>query len=288
MQSNLDRLAATFRRPVLGIHNATYGIPFDVLECMIQRTFGYPTDDIRTAYGQIVKMLADESVKKLVLIAHSQGSIEAGMALDWLYATMSTEQIQKLEIYTFGNAANHWNCPMRIGGRPAVEHIEHYANEWDWVSRFGILHYRPMSLKSAAEQPKPITNGIALTGGAKAGTSRVQESRKAAVERSSTADLEAKLATPHRFAGRLFLRHASGHLLNQHYLDNMFPMSWKNKKLDKVVEEDQGYMNQEIDEQALRDDDIVKPKLPGGRGAGRKIRDLSRLWEYANGGVPKE
>ncbi len=133
-----------FRRPILGIHNSTYGIIFDVIECMIQRTFCYPTLDIRTAYAQIAEILADPKTTKLVLIAHSQGCIEAGLVLDWLHANVSTLEIQKVEIYTFGNAANRWNAPTRLNGS-SLRHIEHYANKWDWVSRFGILHFRPLT-----------------------------------------------------------------------------------------------------------------------------------------------
>ncbi|EXJ92882.1 hypothetical protein A1O3_01436 [Capronia epimyces CBS 606.96] len=178
LQANLDRLAMTFRRPVIGIHNQTRGIIFDVLECIIQRTLGYPTLDIRQEYEQLLAIVSDPSIHKVVLIVHSQGAIEGGMVLDWLYATVAAEQIRKLEVYTFGNAANHWNAPVitvtdetdgntasatavsatsapasaglgaTLDGDPAqsgrvVKHIEHYANTGDYVSRFGILHFRP-------------------------------------------------------------------------------------------------------------------------------------------------
>ncbi|KAG9772084.1 hypothetical protein ABEF93_002579 [Exophiala dermatitidis] len=190
LQSNLNRLAMTFRRPVLGIHNQTRGIIFDVLECIIQRDLAYPTLDIRQAYDQLLAIISDPTVHKIVLIVHSQGAIEGGMVLDWLYATVAAEQIRKLEVYTFGNAANHWNAPViskvspsaptnivvdgvtdgnsnsnsNTSGRPSsssrlvepgagggdrdqngrvIKYIEHYANTGDYVSRFGILHFRP-------------------------------------------------------------------------------------------------------------------------------------------------
>lgn len=149
MQSNLERIARTFRRPVLGIHNATYGIIFDVLECIVQRTFAYPTTDIRTTYAEISKLLRQPEVHKLVLIGHSQGSIEVGMVLDWLFATLPHSDIAKIEVYTFGNASNHWNCPEIEGRQRAIQVIEHYANTDDWVSRFGVLYFRGI------QQPPP-------------------------------------------------------------------------------------------------------------------------------------
>ncbi|KAJ4523685.1 hypothetical protein HRR83_000332 [Exophiala dermatitidis] len=188
LQSNLNRLAMTFRRPVLGIHNQTRGIIFDVLECIIQRDLAYPTLDIRQAYDQLLAIISDPTVHNIVLIVHSQGAIEGGMVLDWLYATVAAEQVRKLEVYTFGNAANHWNAPViskvsppeptntvvdgvinnnsnsSTSCRPSsssrlveagagggdrdqngrvIKYIEHYANTGDYVSRFGILHFRP-------------------------------------------------------------------------------------------------------------------------------------------------
>jgi hypothetical protein len=113
LQSNLDRLAITFRRPVLGFHNRTAGIPFDILECLIQRNFGYATHDIRACYKIIKDTLYDPTYSKVVFILHSQGGIEGGLALDWLLQELPQDQLSKLEIYTFGNAANHFNNPHR-------------------------------------------------------------------------------------------------------------------------------------------------------------------------------
>jgi hypothetical protein len=113
LQSNLDRLAITFKRPVLGIHNRTSGIPFDILECLIQRNFGYATNDVRACYKIIKEKLYNPAFSKVIFILHSQGGIEGGMVLDWLLQELPQDQLAKLEIYTFGNAANHFNNPHR-------------------------------------------------------------------------------------------------------------------------------------------------------------------------------
>jgi hypothetical protein len=264
LTSNLQRLAITFRRPILAVHNPTYGIPFDVIECILQRTFAYPTLDIRKAYAAIATLLGDPNVKKLVLIAHSQGAIEAGMVLDWLYATMSREQVAKLEVFTFGNAGNHWNCPVDTGkagveGR-VIRHMEHYANSGDWVARFGILHFRQkvekytgeskgsmvVETSSASENnaggsspgspASPLVDSpIAMTK-AQPQQQQVQSqgSPQAATptsnpsKRQSTFTLESRATLrnqKNRFVGRLFLRpDSSGHQMNQHYFDHFFPL----------------------------------------------------------------
>lgn len=72
LQANIDRLSQIFGRAVTGIHNKTYGVVADVLECLIQRVFSYETADVRVAYEQIKAVLLDHTVTKVVLIGHSQ------------------------------------------------------------------------------------------------------------------------------------------------------------------------------------------------------------------------
>ncbi|KAK3346714.1 hypothetical protein B0T25DRAFT_286021 [Lasiosphaeria hispida] len=113
MQSNLDRLALTFKRPVLGIHNKTYGIIFDVVECLVQRNLGYATTDVRVCYRIIKEKLYNPRYSKVVFVLHSQGAIEGSLILDWLLQELPQDLLSKLEVYTFGNAANHFNNPHR-------------------------------------------------------------------------------------------------------------------------------------------------------------------------------
>src|SRR5689334_2266035 len=113
MKNNLNRLALTFKRPILGIHNQTSGILFDVIECLVQRNMGYATYDTRVAYAIIKKLLYDPKFSKIVFILHSQGGIEGGLVLDWLLQELPQDLLQKIEVYTFGNAANHFNNPHR-------------------------------------------------------------------------------------------------------------------------------------------------------------------------------
>lgn len=128
LQSALNRLAITFGREVTGIHNRTSGIIFDTIECLIQRNFCYATPDIRAAYGQVKAALLCPQYARVVFILHSQGGIEGGMVLDWLLQELPQDLMGKLEVYTFGNAANHFNNPYTSAealaagekGRPLV------------------------------------------------------------------------------------------------------------------------------------------------------------------------
>ncbi|GIK07531.1 hypothetical protein Aspvir_003197 [Aspergillus viridinutans] len=192
-QSNLTALADTFGRQIVGIHNPTKGVILDLVECLIQRDLDYKTADIRQGRAQLRAALAASTTKKVVLIVHSQGGIVASSIIDWLYGELSEPQIQKLEIYTFGNAARQFrnpplheqpdndpagNVPRRqIQGERAIRHIEHYANTQDFVANIGVLQF----------------------------TSPAGAYSNASV-----------------FSGTVFVREGSGHLFNMHYLDPMF------------------------------------------------------------------
>jgi hypothetical protein len=155
-KANVNKLARTFGREVLGVHNPTYGILFDVIQCIIERDFSYVTQDIRDGYVLVKKALQDTDKDKVVLVLHSQGGIEGGLMVDMLLADLGDDLLSKLEIYTFASAANHFNNPMRVGPngkQPVFRHVEHYANSNDFVSRWGVLRF--------AKSPTHIGNRFA-------------------------------------------------------------------------------------------------------------------------------
>lgn len=129
------------------------------------------------------------------MILHSQGAIEGSTILDNLLADLPSDDVAKMEIYTFGNAARHFNNPLRTSyeatppcddknkrgpGQRIIKHVEHYANKDDFVANIGVLMFG-----GPVAQAKPDANP---------------------------------------FFGSVFVRNASGHLLNMHYLDTMFTM----------------------------------------------------------------
>ncbi|KAL4806711.1 hypothetical protein BDV18DRAFT_119189 [Aspergillus unguis] len=246
MQKNIDRLGLTFGRKVTGVHNPSAGLVFDLLQCLIQRDFSYATQDVRDAYAIIRASLLDPKYTKVVLIAHSQGGIESGLIADWLLDELPQCLLRKLEIYTFGNAANHFNNPYRVlpraqkdaanGEKPedqkcsdkdhAILHIEHYANSGDFVARWGVLNFANI---------------------------------------------------PNRFIGHVFVRQGSGHMMNQHYLGTMFPFGPGQK-----VRDSNPFVDSEIEVPTFG---ANVPKSPVRRV---KIREISRLWLYRNGGSPEQ
>ncbi|CAK7237007.1 hypothetical protein SBRCBS47491_009830 [Sporothrix bragantina] len=255
MQSNLDRLALTFGRPVLGIHNTTSGILFDVIECLVQRNYTYATRDVRVCYAILKKTLYRPDISRVVFVLHSQGGIEGGLVLDWLLQELPQDLLAKLEVYTFGNAANHWNNPHRsveaqhraaevhhtapqivaesavTAAAPhtastsatltstgqAIGHIEHYAHTSDFVALWGVLHF-------VSSVPKTHTMP--------------------------------------RFLGRVFARSSprGGHQFCQHYLDGMFPLArdpQTGRLLKKCAETGNEFMESEIAMARDGDEDVV-------------------------------
>jgi len=249
----------------------SYGFIFDLIECLLQRDLDYKTHDIRQARSIIRKALAAPATKKLVLILHSQGGIEGSSVLDWLLSDLSHEIVSKLEIFTFGNAARHFNNPLvkdhkgfdaideSKGGRGerVIKHIEHYANTGDFVANLGVLAF-------TSPEHQPFADGDA-------------------------------------FAGTVFKREGTGHLLNMHYLDTMFTMAD-----GRVIEEGNLFMNSEVPAknevpayvdalgQALswvRSNDGANGRSTGAMTNGqgpRRIKDVSRLWKYINGKQPTD
>ncbi|KAB8256086.1 hypothetical protein BDV32DRAFT_105784 [Aspergillus pseudonomiae] len=278
LQNNIDRLAYTFGRKIIGVHNPTDGIVFDVIECLIQRNFTFATPDTRDGYAITKATLLNPKYEKVVLILHSQGGIEGSLIIDWLLDELPENVLRKLEVYTFGNAANHFNNPYKsflgYGEPPATDstiseqdasvqaersvlHIEHYVNAFDFVCVWGVLQF-----------------------------ARV----------------------PNRYMGRIFVRSGSGHQLNQHYLDTMFTLGPDRRVLDtnefmemgartveyeKILPKHVRHERNEVlvTHKRLSDGYRTTPAIQRGLGdqderRPLKVKDLSRLWQYRNGGSP--
>lgn len=212
---------------------------------------------------------------------------------DLLTDLVPQDNLKRLEVYTFGNAANHFNNPSREttniahplegprlpkkeAGTNVIGHIEHYANIGDFVAQIGVLHY---------SQQK------------------------------------------NRFMGRIFVSPNSGHLLNQHYLRQMFALDKNGRCMDtnefmELPVEKNASNDAPAEEPDEREDlsesmivgggevtfigDIDSPIAPVSLSRASislaavegsdlseipgtmKVKNLSRLWLYRNGGTPPD
>ncbi|KAI9668760.1 MAG: hypothetical protein M1831_000829 [Alyxoria varia] len=296
-QKTCDNLSATFGRPITGVHNRTYGVIGDLFECLLQRSLRFYTQDTRIAQASLREDLENESIKKIVVIAHSQGGILVSLILERLYTMLPAHLFGKLEIYTFGSAASHFHNPLisqtKSKSEPAtpggsgilmplkttksappllqspppmadrlIGTIEHYVNSRDLVPRWGVLYHVLM-------------------------------------EDSGTT-----------YSGRVFVHeNATGHLFDQHYLEPMFPILEKasieqgepklflNHKvnigstglfrastLGDMADKYQNRLEQvhesNLGESKAREDDESLEMV--------KVKHLSRLWGYMGGRSPQD
>lgn len=139
---DLIHLEKLFKRPVTGILNRSLGPLMDVLECVVQRCFSINTRDVRFGYKEIRAALEAKNVDKVVLICHSQGGIITSLIVDLLLSTVARYHLtNKLEVYTFADASNHFSNPLNILNQPTIRYVEHFANALDPVSQFGVLKF---------------------------------------------------------------------------------------------------------------------------------------------------
>ena len=196
---------------------------------MIQRNFNYATQDIRDCYVAVKETLYNKDLTKVVFILHSQGGIEGGMIIDWLLQEVPQDLLAKLEVYTFGNAANHFNNP----------HLHVLSEMAALISPSRItttqtstqVHYHdPIAnvTNSSSHVPNTIKSARKASGSGK--TIRYIE------HYAHTSDFVARWGvlyftsnlssepTASKYMGRVFQRSGQGHQFNQHYLDSMFPL----------------------------------------------------------------
>lgn len=228
LQQNVNVLSETFGRPVFGIHNRTYGVLGDLFECIMQRAFALFTEETRVCYEYVKAYCTDPKVKKVIMIAHSQGCIMASQILDQLYVDLPAETVAKLEVYTFGNAASHFNNPLRhlsetstsIDSRDVRGAEDSSSVITSPDNKFSNMTYmegsttakkKPTISEYLPERIIPHIEHYCNSGD--------MVTRWGAL-------FSAKSILSNRFCGHIFINEgASGHMLNQHYLSEMFPTS---------------------------------------------------------------
>lgn len=131
----------------------TYGMPFDMMTMILQRSMLVPSQTRRNLYSQMRCALLDDSMHRCVVLCHSDGAVIVSQAVAQLCADLPMEKLRKLEIYTFGGAAPEFMMPlgdMSMEPEPAQQagelarespgiHIEHFAMASDPFAQIGVL-----------------------------------------------------------------------------------------------------------------------------------------------------
>lgn len=195
-QLNAAYLAFLFHRPITLIQNATCGFVADLIECAVGKGWYRTTNAVITTIPAIYDALKSER-RRVVLIAHSQGTIIAAIVLRLLaaitrrpvrvtrealpearfaepefvfpddaplaldeFAPLEMDELAKLEVYCFANCATS----MRYAIPPAFDRapvpwIESFGNEHDIVARLGMQAPRAERWGVAIDGPRYVRPG---------------------------------------------------------------------------------------------------------------------------------
>ena len=167
---NADYLAAIFHRPFTIIQNATDGAVSDLLECADEKAFGMNGEPVDVGFPEIHRALKDVAKERVVVVAHSQGTLISAVMVRLLrliydrigeqlsgaeqadelaalrrtgvtldpddFEDVTTAELERLEIYCFANCASEMGYVDPDAGLPWIESL---GNEHDLVARLGML-----------------------------------------------------------------------------------------------------------------------------------------------------
>jgi hypothetical protein len=186
-QLNAAYLTYLFHRPITMIQNSTGGIGEDLLECALDKAMFRTGEAATKAFTPIYDALKDRNKTRVVVVAHSQGTIIAGVLLRFLqqlraiaaepspryappepvypddipldpddFDAPTDSEIAKLEVYCFAN------CTTRMEYLDPAAHapwIESYGNEFDIVARLGVLAPHPEQRGVKIDGPRYVHEG---------------------------------------------------------------------------------------------------------------------------------
>jgi hypothetical protein len=157
-ESNIKLLQIILRRPIYLCHNPTSSIINDLLECLAGkigffRWFWVPAPNaiLTTALDEALTEANKGTYTRVVLIAHSQGSIITANALQDLSKRLGRNglMLTYLEVFVFANCSNYMPGTN-------VKYLENISNRCDTVVWLGALfpfpnfwidtHLRPMNI----------------------------------------------------------------------------------------------------------------------------------------------
>ena len=190
-QINAAYLAHLFHRPVTLIQNSTDSLLIDLLQCAAGKQWRRNTEPAITAFPVLYDALRSPHKRKVVLIAHSQGTIIASNLLRMLarvyqvpeapprfappefvfpdqadinfddFEPLGPAELAKLEVYCFATCANQLKY---VGWSEELDRstpwIEHFGNEKDLVCRLGMLAPDPAAWGIDIDGPRYARTGF--------------------------------------------------------------------------------------------------------------------------------
>lgn len=195
-QVNAAYISYLFHRPLTLIQNSTDSFAIDLLQCMLGKEWDHVTEPVIKAFPVIYDALKSPHKRKVVVIAHSQGTIIIANVLRLLYQKVQSpveearelleaasefaqpefiypdqfeldlddfdpldeQELAKLEVYCFATCANVLAYHETEEEKP-LPWIEHFGNEYDIVARLGMLAPNAKLLEIGIEGPRYVRRG---------------------------------------------------------------------------------------------------------------------------------
>ena len=134
VELNRIELMKLLNRQINILHNVTDSLVVDLIECLIGKTTSDLTEASTVALYTLCNKLLDPNIKKIVIIAHSQGTIITSNVLKNLYKLGLDKEkyLKKIEIYAFANCTSKMNYITK-----KFPYMEHFANNNDFVASLG-------------------------------------------------------------------------------------------------------------------------------------------------------
>ena len=170
-QLNAAYLADLFHRPSTLIQNSTDGFVWELAECADEKAFGQTGEAATVAFPAIYDAVKDPEKERVVVVAHSQGTLIAAVVLRLMefsyrpgrglpaarrerkavrtelrsvgvgldleeFEAVGRHELAKLELYCFANCATKMRY---VDATAQTPWIESFGNEYDVVARLGML-----------------------------------------------------------------------------------------------------------------------------------------------------
>jgi hypothetical protein len=190
---NAAYLVHLFHRPINVLWNSTDGIGVDLLECATEK-LGATGEEVDSAFHPLLDAISSPQNKRVVLIAHSRGTLITAVLLRLIGGVyrhtmtgkrrnlskpdretireqaaaegltvdpgrlkpVTPTELSKLEVYCFANCASEMSY---LDPGRELPKIESYANEHDLVARLGMLAPDPRQCDIQIAGPRFKHNG---------------------------------------------------------------------------------------------------------------------------------
>lgn len=134
-QLTAECLRDVFKRPIHILHNPTEGLHRDIAECVKGRILGQKTEVATDLRRQLERLAGRKGNRKIVVVAHSQGTIIASEIVRQL-RDRGSDLPRRMEVFNFAFCADEFpdGC---------CRYVEHFANENDLVASLSVVPGNP-------------------------------------------------------------------------------------------------------------------------------------------------